>query len=79
MWSFTTQYYKGDMNNDGVWTRRISGRSRPARQGPVWQTDLSAPWANVDGDTDVDLDDVAVFVQCISGPGIPASSSCLTP
>jgi hypothetical protein len=31
----------------------------------------------LDGDTDVDAGDFAIFLDCLSGPGIPPIQDCL--
>ncbi len=35
-----------------------------------------APWADYDGDEDVDLDDFGRFQQCFTGPGVQAGTAC---
>lgn len=40
------------------------------------QTPCATPFANTDGDLDVDHDDFGVFQTCFSGPGRPAHSNC---
>jgi len=40
------------------------------------QYDIGCVDARLDGDVDVDVDDMLVFESCASGPGIPAKADC---
>jgi len=42
----------------------------------VWVTDPNCIGCNLDGDYDVDGDDVPVFLKCISGTNLPADPNC---
>ena len=41
-----------------------------------YQTDPACALALLDTDDDVDLEDFAIFQNCISGPGTPADPDC---
>lgn len=78
VWSFTTQYYLGDLDGDddvdqedfGVLQTCLSGTGIP-------QYDLACTRANLDGDSDVDFQDLDLFIACHSGPDMLPPPTCL--
>jgi hypothetical protein len=79
VWSFTTQYYLGDFDNDGDIDQEDFGPFQTCYTGTgTPQTDPACARARMDDDGDVDLDDATVFLECASGPGHTPASSCLS-
>lgn len=79
VWSFTTQYYIGDFDNDGDVDQEDFGPIQNCLTNTgVPQNDPACTWARLDDDSDVDADDIALFIQCMSGPGIPPPAGCLS-
>lgn len=42
----------------------------------VPQNDVACARAKLDGDSDVDQGDLAVFLQCMQGPDVPVDYTC---
>jgi hypothetical protein len=79
VWSFDTQYYLGDMDNDLDVDQEDFGPLQACLTGTgIAQTNPACAKANLDGDTDVDMDDVTLFLACQSGPGRTPPASCVT-
>lgn len=79
VWSFTTQRYLGDMNNDADVDQEDFGMFQTCLTGTGnAQYDAACKRALLDSDGDVDTDDVIKFIQCHSGPGVTPDAACLS-
>jgi len=58
-----------DQTDFGVFQACFTGANKP-------QNDPACAAAKLDGDTDVDRDDLLLFLQCWSGPTLPADPDC---
>jgi len=68
----------GDADADGDVDQEDFGRFQVCLTGDgVVQTELDCQWALLDGDTDVDADDLALFVGCMSQPDVLSKPDCL--
>ncbi|HOA75073.1 MAG TPA: phosphodiester glycosidase family protein [Phycisphaerae bacterium] len=79
VWSFTTQYYLGDTDNDGDVDQEDFGLLQACLTNiGVAQNDPACDRAKLDADNDVDFEDVSLFIECFSGPNNTPPTSCLT-
>ena len=68
----------GDFNNDGDVDQEDFGHLQACVAGSgVEVTDPACLDARLDADIDIDADDVAQFVLCLSGPSVAVDPSCL--
>jgi len=64
----------GDERDDLI---AVNGPGGGGRSGNVViRLHAPPPWGNLDGDGDVDLDDVALFYACLTGPDVPSTPDC---
>lgn len=79
VWSFTTQYYMGDMDGDlDVDQSDFGGFQACLTGAAVNSTDPACERAKLDADDDIDEEDTGLFVLCFSGPGHVPDAACLT-
>lgn len=79
VWSFTTQHYRGDFDDDRDIDQEDFGRFQACYTGTaVPQYDPACARAKLDGDNDVDLADFDLFMPCQTAPNVTADPSCLT-
>jgi hypothetical protein len=70
----------GDFDQDGDIDQPDFGHLQECLTGAgIDQTDPDCQDAKLDGDSDVDIDDVAIFIGCISGPNQPVDENCVLP
>lgn len=77
VWHFRTEYYLGDLDGDGdVDQEDWGGVQSCLTDVAVPSTDPACDAARLDGDEDIDPDDITIFIACYSGPNIPAPANC---
>lgn len=77
VWSFTTQRYKGDFDDDGDIDQADFGRFQACLAGNVTQTDPACDRAKLTDDQLVNASDLSIFLGCMNGPNAAAPVECL--
>lgn len=76
--SLTILTRRPDLDHDGDVDQVDFGLFQVCLTGPlVSQYDPACEEAKLDGDANVDRDDVTIFLRCVSGEGNPVDPSCL--